>query len=245
MAFWNKKKNDDAVEVQNSAADEEVKQEKSTLDIIKESMGEVEEEIKAEREQSIAEASTQSPAPETNNMPTPEEIRKAQEILARAQAAQAASGTKVGVNAPVNTSNLKACINLFRQAQSQENLKKVMDCLQNPQTLVCVPAQIITSKENEEKMKQGGEVKLEGPIKINPVILTDNQGKKVFPVFSGEDSIPEQLRKSTPKVNMPFAHCLNIMKGIKDVDTFALDPYTANIRIGVNIQEKPNEPKKA
>ncbi len=87
-------------------------------------------------------------------------------------------------------------------------------------------------------MKQGGQVKLEGPIHINPVLLTDNTVKKVFPIFSGEDEIPEDLRKKTPKVNMPLGQCLNIMKGMKDVDTFALNPYSANIRIGVNIEQK-------
>ena len=86
-------------------------------------------------------------------------------------------------------------------------------------------------------MKQGGEVKLEGPVHINPLLLTDNTGKKVFPVFSSEDAIPDDIKKKSPKVNMPLGHCVNIMKGLKDVDTFALDPYTANIRIGVNAQE--------
>ena len=80
-------------------------------------------------------------------------------------------------------------------------------------------------------------MKLEGPVKINPVILTDNTGKKVFPVFSGEDMIPDDLKAKTPKVNMPFGQCLNIMRGMKDVDTVVLDPYTSNIRIGVNVNQ--------
>ena len=137
----------------------------------------------------------------------------------------------------MNTASLKAVINNFQQSKTQDNLQKIINCLQNPKTLVCVPAQIITSKENREKMKQGGEMKLEGPVKINPVILTDNTGKKVFPVFSGEDMIPNDLKAKTPKVNMPFGQCLNIMRGMKDVDTVVLDPYTSNIRIGVNVNQ--------
>lgn len=235
--FGKKKKNEASEETKAQAPAEEKNESESTLDLIKETM----EEAKEERHAQQMQTPPPQPAAEDSDMPTPEEIKKAQEILARAQQANAAqipSGTKVGINAPINTANLKAVINKFVQDKSQENLKLVMDCLQKPQTLVCVPAQIITSKENQEKMKQGGEVKLEGPVKINPVLLTDNTGKKVFPIFSGEDTIPEDLRKKTPKVNMPLGHCLNIMKGIKDVDTFALDPYTANIRIGVDIKKK-------
>lgn len=227
MAWFGKKKKD--AEPAPAA-----KNDNSTLDIIKETMAEA-----AEERQTRAQQAPQAAAGE---MPTPDEIKRAQEVIARAQAANpsaAPGGTKVGINAPVNTASLKAVINNFIQSKSQENMKKIMDCLQNPNTLVCVPAQIITSKENQEKLKQqGGNVQLEGPVHIQPVILTDNQGKKVFPIFSGEDMIPNELRNKTPKVNMPLGQCLNIMKGMKDVDTLALDPYTANIRIGVNVETK-------
>ncbi len=251
MAFWNKKKKDgENPEVQGAAESAGKKKDKeNTLDIVKATMEQAKEELREERNQAAEEARAAQAANEQpgGSMPTADEIRHAQEILARAQTAQAPripSGAKVGVNAPVNTANLKAVIAQFTQAKTQENLKLVMDCLQNPKTLVCVPAQIITSKENQEKMKQGGEVKLEGPIKINPLLLTDNKGKKVFPIFSGEDTIPDNIKSTTPKVNMPLQHCLNIMKGMKEVTTFALDPFTANITIGVNIQQNQNAPKK-
>ena len=242
MALFGKKKKGEAEETVDEVKAES-SAESSTLDLIKETMEEAREERHAQLQQEAAEAAgtaEQQSAP-AQGMPTAEEIRQAQEVLARAQQAQGSqipSGAKVGINAPINMVNLKAVIRKFQQDKSQENLKLVMECLQKPQTLVCVPAQIITSKENQEKMKQGGQVKLEGPIHINPVLLTDNTGKKVFPIFSGEDEIPEDLRKKTPKVNMPLGQCLNIMKGMKDVDTFALNPYSANIRIGVNIEQK-------
>lgn len=231
MAWFGKKKKEQA----EAAQAEKPAQSSSTLDIIKETMAEAAEEREArmqEAAQSAAPASEQG-----GDMPTADEIRRAQEVLARAQAADAAAqgNAKAGFNAPVNTANLRAVINNFNQNRSQDNMQKIINCLQNPKTLVCVPAQIITSKENQEKMKQGGEVKLDGPVKINPLILTDNTGKKVFPAFSGEDVIPDDLKAKTPKVNMPFGQCLNIMRGMKDVDTVVLDPYTSNIRIGVNV----------
>jgi hypothetical protein len=238
MALFGKKKKNDTQ--QDVAQDIKQEKEESILDAVKETMEQAKEELHAERQQQTEEAAAQANAKAENEMPTAEEIRHAQEVLARAQAAQAnqiPSGTKVGVNAPVNTASLKAVIAVFTQSKTQENLKNIIECLQQKDTLVCVPANIITSKENQEKMKQGGEVKLEGPIRINPILLTDNQGKKVFPIFSGEDTIPDDIKNKTPKVNMPLGQCLNIMKGMKDVDTFALDPFTANIRIGVNVQE--------
>lgn len=244
MALFGKKKKGESEEELKTAAVEEEK-ESSTLDLIKETMEEAKEERHSQLMQQASEASEDNAAEQQNNaipeMPSAEEIKKAQEVLARAQQAQATqipSGTKVGINAPINMENLKAVVRKFQENRNQENLKLIMDCLQKPGTLVCVPAQIITSKENQEKMRKGGEVKLEGPVHINPVLLTDNQGKKVFPIFSGEDEIPEDLRKKTPKVNMPLKQCLAIMKGIKDVDTFALNPYTANIRIGVEIKKQ-------
>lgn len=243
MALFGKKKKGESEEELNTAAVEEEK-ESSTLDLIKETMEEAKEERHSQLMQQASEVSADNEAEQQNavpEMPSAEEIKKAQEVLARVQQAQATqipSGAKVGINAPINMENLKAVIKKFQENRNQENLKLIMDCLQKPGTLVCVPAQIITSKENQEKMRKGGEVKLEGPVHINPVLLTDNQGKKVFPIFSGEDEIPEDLRKKTPKVNMPLKQCLAIMKGIKDVDTFALNPYTANIRIGVEIKKQ-------
>ena len=230
MALFGRKKKA-AEEPVNQPQNENNESEQSTLDLIKEAMAEAEEE---RANQAV------------NDMPTEEEIRHAQEVIARAQ--QAAGDTqmqtapvsngKTGVNAPVNTSNLKAVINNFLQNKTQDNIQKIMACLQNPKVLVTVPAQIITSKENQEKLKQGGNVKLEGPVHINPMILTDNKGQKVFPMFSGEDMVPQELVKKMPKVNMPFGQCLNIMRNMKDINTVVLDPYTANIRIGINIEEK-------
>ena len=229
MALFGKKKK--TTEETAQAAKNE-NSEQSTLDLIKETMAEAREE-RANQAQ--------------NDMPTAEEIKHAQEILARAQASDAANAPqpampdqsgKAGVNAPVNTASLKAVINNFMQNKTQDNMKKIMDCLQNPKTLVTIPAQIITSKENQEKLKQGGQVKLEGPVHINPMLFTDNKGLKVFPMFSGEDMLPDDLVKKATKVNLPFGQCLNIMKNLKDVNNIVLDPYTANIRIGVNIEQK-------
>jgi hypothetical protein len=231
MALFNKKKKD----AEENVVKTENKEENSTLDIIKATM----EEAKEEKHNQILEQAQQAKtdSKQQEDMPSAEEIRHAQEILARAQAA-GAKGGKVGANAPINSSSLKAVVTAFIQDKNQDNLKRVMECMQNPATVVCIPAQIITSKENQEKMKQGGEVKLEGPVHINPVLLTDNKGEKVFPIFSSEAAIPDDLKNKTTKVNLPLGQCVNILNGIKDVNAFVLDPYTANVRIGVNVEQK-------
>lgn len=180
----NKKNSDDTTDTP--------KTENSTLDLIKETMNEVEEERKAEKTE-----------------PT----------------------------APQPSFELKNAIAAFSGSKTQENLNAVMQCLQNPKTLVTIGAQIITSKEDEEKLKQGGQVKLDKPIQINPMLLTDNTGKTVFPVFSGNDTMPDDMKKKTQKVNLPFANCVGMLRNLKNVDTFVLDPYTANIRFTVNINE--------
>lgn len=253
MAFFGKKKKaDNAQNVDTQAAEEKSE---STLDLIKEVMEEEKEarhaapETQGEAENLTvpnAEDTASMPADNRGDMPTAEEIRKAQEVLQRAGVMPAgqAAHSQIGVNAPVNPQNLKALVGKFMADRTQENLKQVLECLKNPRTMVCVPAQIITSKENEEKMKQGGQVKLEGPVHINPMLLTDNEGKKVFPLFSSEDAIPDDIKSKSPKVNMPMANCLNLLKGIKDVNTFALDPFTANVRINVEIKENPQAVKK-
>lgn len=240
MALFGKKKKAENVEAAQTNAAEEKSE--STLDMIKEVMEEAKEARHAAPEAPVTPAA-EAAAP-TGNMPTPEEIRKAQEVLKRAGVMPAqAARPNIGVNAPVNGQNLKAVVGKFMADRSQENLQIVLECIKNPNTMVCVPAQIITSKENEEKMKQGGQVKLEGPVHINPMLLTDNEGKKVFPIFSSEEAIPDDIKSKSPKVNMPMANCLNILKGIKDVDTFALDPFTANVRINVEIKENQQTPK--
>lgn len=241
MALFGKKKKADNVQNVDTKAAEEKSE--STLDLIKEVMEEEREARHAAPEPQTAAAET---APNAPAMPTADEIRKAQEVLQRAGVMPSgqAPRSQIGVNAPVNPQNLKALVGKFMADRSQENLKQVLDCLKNPNTMVCVPAQIITSKENEEKMKQGGQVKLDGPVHINPMLLTDNEGKKVFPLFSSEEAIPDDIKSKSPKVNMPMANCLNLLKGIKDVNAFALDPFTANVRINVEIKENPQAAQK-
>lgn len=224
MALFGKKKKQ-TEEVQTAS------ETNSTLDLIKEAMAEAEAE-----KHNAANAQT---------MPTDEQINAARNVLAQAQkndaaksipqAAKIPRGANVGVNVEIDTSVLKGLIAKFTEDKSEENMKAVMACLQDPKTLVCVPAQIITSEENKEKMKQsGGNIQLDGDLQINPVLLTDNEGKKVFPIFSGEDTIPDEIKTKTPKINMPFAQCVAIMKDMEGVETFALDPFTANIRIGIS-----------
>lgn len=249
MALFGKKKKAENVEaVETNAAEEKSE---STLDMIKEVMEEAKEArhaaptAPADTERVTVPGGAVEAEMPKSDMPTPEEIRKAQEVLKRAGVMPGqVTRHSIGVNAPVNDQNLKAVVGKFMADRSQENLQIVLECIKNPRTMVCVPAQIITSKENEEKMKQGGQVKLEGPVHINPMLLTDNEGKKVFPIFSSEDAIPDDIKSKSPKVNMPMANCLNILKGIKDVDTFALDPFTANVRINVEIKENPQAPKR-
>lgn len=246
FGFGKKKKNENVQAAEAQSAEEKSE---STLDMIKEVMEE-EKEARyaspepAEEAEKItvpnADASATMPADNKGDMPTLDEIKKAQEVLKRAGIMPGqVTRHQIGVNAPVNPQNIKAVVGKFMADRSQENLQQVLECLKNPRTMVCVPAQIITSKENEEKMKQGGQVKLEGPVHINPLLLTDNEGKKVFPLFSSEEAIPDDIKSKSPKVNMPMANCLNLLKNIKDVNTFALDPFTANVRINVEINENP------
>lgn len=136
---------------------------------------------------------------------------------------------------PQQSFELKSAITAFSANKTQENLDTVMKCLQNPGILVTIGAQIVTSKEDEEKLKAGGQVKLDKPIQINPMLLTDNTGKTVFPVFSGNDTMPEDMQKKTQKVNLPFANCVGMIRNLKNIDTFVLDPYTVNIRFTVNV----------
>lgn len=130
MALFGKKKKGEAEETVDEVKAES-SAESSTLDLIKETMEEAREERHAQLQQEAAEAAgtaEQQSAP-AQGMPTAEEIRQAQEVLARAQQAQGSqipSGAKVGINAPINMENLKAVIRKFQQDKSQENLKLVM-----------------------------------------------------------------------------------------------------------------------
>lgn len=252
MALFGKKKK--AEEAKNEEIKAEETKSESTLDMIKEVMEEAKEaryaspEVTENGDENITVPNTEDvatmPDKPESDVPSAEEIRKAQEVLRRAGVMPGQVTThKLGFNAPVNPQNLKAVVGKFVADRSQENLAQVLECLKNPRTMVCVPAQIITSKENQEKMKQGGQVKLEGPVHINPLLLTDNEGRKVFPLFSSEETIPDDIKSKSPKVNMPMANCLNILKNIKDVNTFALDPFTANVRINVEIKENPQAAK--
>lgn len=204
MALFRKKKEDVEVKKTENTGDD-------TLDLIKQTMQEANE----------------AKMNAANEMPSAEEIKQAQEVLARAQMSQAPSG-----------SNLKTLVAEFMQDRAQDKLNRVLECLKTQGTMVCVPAQIKTDKVDEEKIKQGGQVKLDGPVQISPVILTDNNGVKVLPIFTDESAIPDELKNRSPKVNMPFANCISLMKNIPELDTIALDPYTANIRIAVSIEKK-------
>lgn len=142
----------------------------------------------------------------------------------------------VDINDPA--AQLRAVAAMFAANRTQENLNEILKCLQNPKTLVTIGAQVITGKEDEEKMKNGNNVKLEQPIKINPMLLTDSNSQTVFPIFSGADTMPDDMREKTTKVNLPFANCIQILQGLKNIDTFVLNPYTSNVRFSVNVNGK-------
>lgn len=142
----------------------------------------------------------------------------------------------VDINDPA--AQLRAVAAMFAANRTQENLNEILKCLQNPKTLVTIGAQVITGKEDEEKMKNGNSVKLEQPIKINPMLLTDSNSQTVFPIFSGADAMPDDMREKTTKVNLPFSNCIQILQGLKNIDTFVLDPYTSNVRFSVNMNGK-------
>ena len=89
MALFGKKKKGEAEETVDEVKAES-SAESSTLDLIKETMEEAREERHAQLQQEAAEAAgtaEQQSAP-AQGMPTAEEIRQAQEVLARAQQAQ-------------------------------------------------------------------------------------------------------------------------------------------------------------
>ena len=182
----------------------------NTLDLIKEAMQEAREEKASLK----------------NEMPTADEIKQAQEVLNRTKLMQAIGGK-----------DLKSLVADFVTNRNQEKLDAILGCLRAPKTVVCVLANIKTDKNDEKKIKQGGEVKLDGPVQISPVILTDDKGVNVFPVFTEENAIPEELRNKSPKVNMPFANCISLMENIDGVDTVVIDPFTANIRIEVSVNK--------
>lgn len=142
------------------------------------------------------------------------------------------SATESSVNISLE---LRMAITAYLKDKSEENLNKILNCLQNPKTMVTIGAQLIPDVgdgANQDKDKPN----LDNPVGINPMLLADSSGKKVFPVFSGWDAIPENLQKETTKVNIAFANCVDIYKTLKDVDAFVLDPYNANIRLNVNIK---------
>ena len=141
---------------------------------------------------------------------------------------------KSATETPVNISlELRIAITAYLKEKSEENLNKILNCLQNPKTMVTIGAQLIPDQEDTGKQDNGEKPNLDKPVGINPMLLADSSGKKVFPIFSGWDAIPQNLQKET-KVNISFANCVDMIKNINDVSDFVLDPYTANIRFTVN-----------
>lgn len=160
------------------------------------------------------------------------------ELIKETMAEAEAEKARAQEVAPVPASDeLKALIEVFLKNRNQQNIQNILKCLQLPKTFVSIPAKVVTSDEDREKLKQAGNHKLENPVKITPILLTDNTGKKVFPVFSDEKQIPKNLLADAQKVNVPFMSCVGMLKDAKDVGTVVLDPYTANIRIDIEMNK--------
>lgn len=169
------------------------------------------------------------------------EVMNEENETKKAVAAQVSNETSQNMGDMLSGTNsdddLKSAIGAFVADKSKEKLDSVMNFLKKPETMVCVPARIATSKESEEILKRGGKVKLEGTVNINPLILTDNNGVKVLPIFADERSIPDEIKKKTPVLNIPFGNCINLVKGIEEVGTIVVEPYTANIRLTINAEQ--------
>lgn len=92
------------------------------------------------------------------------------------------------------------------------------------------------SPEQFNKLKEYAEAGKDGlpeGIQPNPCVLEDNEGKKLFPVFTSEREMgKDPMIQSFPiLLHLPFAKCVQMLEQTKEVRAIVVNPFSHNMRI--------------
>ena len=90
----------------------------------------------------------------------------------------------------LHNEELEALIKVFRDAQTKENMMKILQLLDK--TLIMQPALLPPNvdKATVEKLAKAGTVKMDGKVRPQPEVFKNSNGESFFPVFTSKEQIP-------------------------------------------------------
>ena len=121
--------------------------------------------------------------------------------------------------------------NKFLDQINDETTIEFLNCLINSN--VFIVAQLIIPDEIKDKMEKNKESEMSyktDKISFNPLLLSEENGDKVFPFFSKEEEITNIDIKSYGLISLPFSEIVNIFNNEKDISFVAIDPFTRGFK---------------
>lgn len=119
--------------------------------------------------------------------------------------------------------------NYFITQKTPENLMPLLKCMKDSQIIVPMNLELSEEDLNRfENAEDGERMETSDEIKMLPAIL-EAKGKRLFPMFSQVEQIPEDFKNDHNLVKMPTVQALNMAHAIKDLDGIVLDPLTAPV----------------
>ena len=136
-------------------------------------------------------------------------------------------------NAPDDGKILLGFKKRFLSDKTKDNLLSLLFFMKDIE--VFVPMNTIVDAEDENKilemlerneLKAGVEWRPEHDIRLTPDILEDKEKNLFYPIFSTEKEIPEEYGKNFSIVPLSVITCIEMFKGMENLNAIVLDPWT-------------------
>ena len=129
----------------------------------------------------------------------------------------------------LHNEELEALIKVFRDAQTKENMMKILQLLDK--TLIMQPALLPPNvdKATVEKLAKAGTVKMDGKVRPQPVVFKNSNGESFFPVFTSKEQIPAG-QKYPAMLFVPFKECAKLASRPEaKLNGIVVNPFTDNL----------------
>lgn len=129
----------------------------------------------------------------------------------------------------LHNEELEAQIKVFRDAQTKDNMVKVLQLLDK--TMIMQPALLPANMTPQmmQHMAQAGNGPMDPKMRPQPVVFKNNNGDNFLPIFTSKQQIPEG-QKYPAMLFVPFKECAKIAaKPEAKINGIVVNPFTDNL----------------
>ena len=132
---------------------------------------------------------------------------------------------------------LEELVTKFVETKEREDFGRMMDVLEKSNVFIPATAPLNMTPEQQNAMKKGQPMKVDPKNQPQVCLLKQNDGTKVFPIFTTREQIPKE--KMPPVImNAPFEAVIAMVKSNMDqVSSIVVNPFTQGVVLNETLVE--------